>query len=255
MGIHHHFSDVTARSHPSDRDGFLAQFDHRTLLVVWGTFVFLLVSITKYDLIRVLAFGAFPLFAIIVDRLHFKRILLRVAALSSFVLFMAVANPFFDRHPMGTLGGITITGGMISGFVILAKTVVTLAAVITLDMTISIHGLCSALARLGVPTVFTTQILLLYRYCFVIAEEGSTMQKARNMRCFNGKGTGIADTASLMGSLLLRSTARSERIYKAMLARGFNGNIPSDSSDSLKPIDFIFAITAISVFVVLRFGM
>ena len=255
MGIHHHFSDVTERSHDLSRSGFLNRFDHRTLLIVWGVFVLLLVSISKYDLVRVLAFGAFPLFVIIADGLPLHRITLRVAALSTFVLFMAAANPFFDRHPLYMIGSFTVTGGMISAMVILAKTVVTLATVITLDMSISINGLCAALARLGVPTVFTTQILLLYRYCFVIADEASTMQKARNMRAFNGKGTGIFDTAPLMGSLLLRSTARSERIYKAMLARGFTGTIPSDSTDSFKAADAVFAATAIIIFLFLRFGM
>ena len=48
-----------------------------------------------------------------------------------------------------------------------------------------------ALERLGMPRIFAVQLLLLYRYIFVLMEEGIRMYRARQLRAFHGRGLGM----------------------------------------------------------------
>jgi len=249
-GKFHRFTDVAC---PAASASVLARFDHRSLLVVWGVFIVLLVSVDKFDLVRALSFAAFPLFVIVATGIPFGLIARRVAVLSPFIVIMAAANPFLDRHAVATLGAVTLTSGMLSAAVIMVKAMVALIGMMLLDRAVSIGGLCNALRRLGVPAVFTTQLLLLHRYAFLIAGEASTMIKARELRSFGRRGKGPVDTANLIGALLLRSAERSERVYKAMLARGFSGTLPVAEGHAFGIADLVFIAAAVSAFALLRF--
>jgi cobalt/nickel transport system permease protein len=84
-----------------------------------------------------------------------------------------------------------------------------------------------ALERLGMPQAFAVQLLVLYRYIFVLGEETSRAVRARELRTFGNQGRGMTSYASLLGHLLLRTWLRAERIHMAMLARGFTGSFHS----------------------------
>jgi cobalt/nickel transport system permease protein len=249
-GKFHRFTDVAC---PAVSSSVFSRFDHRSLLVVWGVFVLLLVSVDKFDIVRTLSFAAFPAFVIIATRIPPGLVVKRVALLSPFIIIMAAANPFLDREAIGRVGSVTLTSGMLSAAVIMVKATIALSAMILLDRAISINGLCNALRRLGVPAVFTTQLLLLHRYAFLIAGEAATMIRARDARSFGKRGKGPIDTAYLIGSLLLRSAERSERVYKAMLARGFSGTLPAVEGHHFGTADIVFISASVSAFTLLRF--
>ncbi|MBN1761367.1 MAG: hypothetical protein JW863_23795 [Chitinispirillaceae bacterium] len=234
-------------------DSLLSRFDNRTLLVVWGSFILALVSVDKYDIVRTLSFIAFPVFTLVVVRFPLLPLLKRLVMLSPFIIVMAAANPFLDRTAVTTVYGFTISTGMMSAAVIMLKATMALSVMLALDRCISIAGLCNALRRFGVPGVFTTQLLLLHRYAFLIIGEAATMIKARDLRAAGKRGKGPVDTANLIGSLLLRSAERSERIYKAMLARGFNGTLPVASENRFGLADALFIASTLSCFALLRF--
>jgi cobalt/nickel transport system permease protein len=232
---------------------FIGSFDHRILLAVWLAFAAFVVSTPKFEPVRALAFAAFPLFVVTASRLPIARLLRRLAVLSPFVLLTAAANPFLDRTPVGAFAGAVVTAGMVSAAAIVAKALVTILALLTLEQCISMAGICEALRRLGAPRVFTTQLLLLYRYSFLLADEAAAMLKARDIRSFGRRGRGMRDTANLIGSLLLRSVARSERVHKAMLSRGFDGTLPGPAPEPLRSRDLGFALTALAAFGAIRF--
>jgi cobalt/nickel transport system permease protein len=99
-------------------------------------------------------------------------------------------------------------------------------AIAILTSLVPFYELCGAMAALRIPQALVMQIHFLYRYLFVLVEESQSMQKARDMRAFDGKGKGIKDTSKLLGTLFLRTLDRSQRIYRAMVSRGFTGRIP-----------------------------
>jgi cobalt/nickel transport system permease protein len=76
-------------------------------------------------------------------------------------------------------------------------------------------------------------ISFMYRYLGVLGDEAGRMNRAKASRSAVGRdgrtGGGMrwraTVTGSMVGSLFLRSYERSERIYSAMQARGFDGEL------------------------------
>jgi cobalt/nickel transport system permease protein len=75
------------------------------------------------------------------------------------------------------------------------------------------------------PNIFAVQMLMLYRYIFVLVEEGQRMHRARALRTFGRGRIDMKTFAHLVGQLLLRTIDRGQRIHLAMLCRGFDGTI------------------------------
>ncbi|VEP13599.1 Cobalt ABC transporter, permease protein CbiQ [Hyella patelloides LEGE 07179] len=84
-----------------------------------------------------------------------------------------------------------------------------------------------ALRILGLPKVIVDMTLLSYRYLEELGETLNTMQKALQLRGFNHHQLNrryLQVLASLVGSLFVRSYERSNRIYHAMILRGYGSN-------------------------------
>jgi cobalt/nickel transport system permease protein len=88
--------------------------------------------------------------------------------------------------------------------------------------------LLKAMRSLHVPAVLTSTISFMYRYLFVLVDEAMRLQTARAARSV-GAGRTVWWRArvlgGMIGSLFIRSYERSERIYAAMLSRGFAGEV------------------------------
>lgn len=190
-------------------------------IVILALFVTAVVSVPKYDLPGVIAFAAFPLMLVTATRIPLMPILKRLSAASPFILFMAGGNLLLDRAPAADIAGVIVSCGMLSAAVIAMKAMITLSSLLSLMTLMPFHRFGTALRSLAVPEVFVTQLLLVYRYSFLLSEEAAMMQKARDLRSFDGRGKGPIVTAKLIGSLLIRTTSKAERIYMAMAARGF----------------------------------
>jgi cobalt/nickel transport system permease protein len=118
--------------------------------------------------------------------------------------------------------------------------------------TTSFPGICHALRRLGVPAVFVSQLLFLYRYLFVLSEEAMRLVRARDMRSFGNRGSGMKVVARLIGALFIRTVERAERIYSAMLTRGFNGDMPSLKEYRFRSGDGLYILITIVFLTVFR---
>lgn len=90
-----------------------------------------------------------------------------------------------------------------------------------------------ALAHLRVPAILTTIISFLYRYLFVLVDEVMRMLRARQARSAATPGFRSGGSVGwrariaghMAGQLFLRSYERSDRIYNAMLSRGYKGEL------------------------------
>lgn len=99
---------------------------------------------------------------------------------------------------------------------------------VLLTASTSLRGIIHALNHLKFPKIFILLIDFTIRYFAVVMEELNLMQIARRARGFvPGKHFWQQHTGKTMGStlaiLFLRSYERSERVYLAMLSRGYNG--------------------------------
>lgn len=136
---------------------------------------------------------------------------------------MGLFNPLLDQRVMGSLGSHGITGGWLSFASIVLRFSLTVSAALTLVACTGIHRLCAGLERMGLPRVFAVQLCLLYRYLFVIVDEGLRMKRGVAMRSMGRRTLRFSTYVSLVGHLLLRSMDRAQRVYQAMVSRGFAG--------------------------------
>jgi cobalt/nickel transport system permease protein len=90
------------------------------------------------------------------------------------------------------------------------------------------------------PRPFAVQLLFLYRYIFVLTEEGGRAARARQLRSCGKKGLGISSFGALIGNLLLRTWQRAERVHISMLSRGFDGRFYSSRQTSFGVRESLF---------------
>ncbi len=152
--------------------------------------------------------------------------------------FMLAALPLVFTRPEDPLGQIalgpltlTVSGEGLRQFTTIAlKSWISVQAALLLAFTTPFHELVDGLRQLRLPRVMVAIISFTYRYLAVLVSEGGRMTRARAARSavVDGRGGGswlwrARVTGALVGSLFLRSYERSERIYAAMQARGFEG--------------------------------
>jgi cobalt/nickel transport system permease protein len=113
-------------------------------------------------------------------------------------------------------------GGGETALRVLVRSNLSLAAMIILSSTTPFSEILELLRRLRMPALFVTTLSLLYRYMFVLVDQGERMMRARRSRTF-GPRRRLAwrSGAGVVGQLFIRSTERAERVYAAMSARGW----------------------------------
>jgi cobalt/nickel transport system permease protein len=158
----------------------------------------------------------------------------------------------FDTNVVLTVFGIPVTGGWISFLSIIIKFILTVSTALLLIATTSFPGICEALERLKLPRVFVIQLLFLYRYLFVFLEEALKTIRAREARSFGKRGKEMKTFIKLISVFLIRTVERAEKIYQAMLSRGFRGEIKVLRRYGLRPQDVIFGISSVIIFYALR---
>jgi cobalt/nickel transport system permease protein len=237
------------------RPFFIHRLDPRVVLATWLIFIGFVFSVPKFDLTAVMGFAAFPIFLIVAGGLPGRTMLRRILLISPFILFMAAANPFLDKRPLANLAGLPITAGMASAAVIATKSIVSILSALTLVYCIPFGRLCSVLHSLKVPQPFVMQLLLVYRYCFLLADEARSLDKARQMRSFKGHGRSLGVTSKLIGAFMVRSIERSDRVYRAMVARGFNGTFFHYQLRPMQDADLAFFIFSLLLFLAVRILM
>lgn len=123
--------------------------------------------------------------------------------------------------------------GLIRFGSILLRTWLSVQAGILLVAVTQFPDLIHAFEHLRVPAALTTIIAFLYRYLFVLTDEVLRLLRARDSRsaALPGQKSGRSVfwrakiTGHMAGQLFLRSYERSDRIYHAMLARGYTGQM------------------------------
>jgi cobalt/nickel transport system permease protein len=94
--------------------------------------------------------------------------------------------------------------------------------------TTTLPDLLAAMRALGVPDVLSATVSFMVRYLWVLIDEAVRVQTAREARSAGRGGTlwwRVRVLGGMIGSLFIRSYERSERIYAAMLARGYTGAV------------------------------
>lgn len=233
-------------------DSSIHRLDARAKVLVTFVFIICIVSYGRYELSALFPFFIFPAVVIALADLPALFIIKKIALLCPFVLAVGIFNPVFDREILVHFGPLGISGGWISFMSILVRSILTVGAAFILVGVTGFTAVCQALKRLGMPQVFAVQLLFLYRYIFVLTEEGGRASRARELRSCGKKGLGIRSFSSLIGHLLLRTWQRAERIHMAMLARGFTGEFHARRQSRFGAPELRFVLAWSALFIFLR---
>ena len=136
---------------------------------------------------------------------------------------------------------LTVSGEGLREFgTILVKSWISVQAALLLTFTTPFHDLVEGLRQLRLPRIMVAIISFMYRYLAVLLGEASRMSRARAARSAGrdeARGGSLrwraTVTGQMVGSLFLRSYERSERVYAAMQARGFDGELRSLAGPAL----------------------
>jgi cobalt/nickel transport system permease protein len=235
-------------------NSLLHRTDARVKLLLVVAFI-LTNSLTPY--------GAWPVFvllfalllsAILLSRLGVGFVFLRASLAFPFVLaalpliFTTPGSALLSLHPVSW--ALTATTEGLERFASIAlKSWFSVQAAILLASTTPFPELLQAMRAVGVPRLLVAMFGLMWRYLFVLVDEAIRLLRARAARSginplaqsshkpggnltWRGKVAG-----GMAGSLFLRGIDRSDRIYAAMLSRGYNGEVLTQAPGILQPQD------------------
>ncbi len=180
------------------------------------------------------AFWAFGLYALAilaltrVARVPVGFLLKRLVIEVPFLAF-AVMMPFLGQGERVAVLGLSLsTEGLWAAWNIVAKGTLGLGASIVLGATTQIPEILVGMEKLRAPKAFTSIAGFMIRYLEVIVSDMQRMKVARESRCYNPRWFWQARAvATSAGALFIRSYERGERVYLAMISRGYDGIMPT----------------------------
>jgi cobalt/nickel transport system permease protein len=247
--MHVHFLDPY-RPHPSP----VHALDARIKLVLTVAFI-LACSLTPIGIwfVYILLF-ALILAVIILSELGVVYVLKRSALA---LPFMLAALPLLFTVQGSPLWSLALGGWMLSisqeGLVrflsIAINSWLSGVAAIVLASSTTFPDLLGAMRSLHIPRLLVGIFGLMWRYLFVLVDEVLRLQRARAARSGELTQPGVKPggslawrarvTGGMAGNLFLRGLERSDRIYLAMVSRGYDGEVRSFASPPLRWLDWL----------------
>lgn len=147
-----------------------------------------------------------------------------------FVLF-AIAVPFIAEGPRVEVLGLSVSEpGLWAAGALIAKGTLGVLASLTLAATTDPQDALTGLRRLRMPDLIVQIMGFMLRYLDVVtAELGRMITAMKSRGCDPRSPRHWPVLARSLGSLFIRSYERGERVHLAMLARGYDGTLPSVS--------------------------
>ncbi|AGL17968.1 cobalt ECF transporter T component CbiQ [Actinoplanes sp. N902-109] len=179
---------------------------------------------------EIAAFGGYALLLVIVAavaRVPAGWLAKRATIELPFVL-LAVALPIAGRGERVDWLGLSLSvDGLYGAWNIVAKGTLGVLASLLLAASTSMRDLILGLDRLRCPAVFTQIATFMLRYLDILAEDARRMRVARLSRGYDPRFLWqVKAFAVSVGSLFLRAYERGERVYLAMVSRGYDGRLP-----------------------------
>jgi len=179
----------------------------------------------------------------------------RVRVVLPFVLVLGALVPFVRS------GGTTYDLGLLTAheaglricLAVAAKAIIGTFSAALLGATTTFPSVLRGLEALRAPRLLVLIAAFMYRYLFVIVEEFGRMRSALVSRGYNPRNALQAGPMGRMATaMFLRTYSRGERVYHAMLARGYDGTMPQLVPLSFGRPDACFVAAVVLVLVPLR---
>lgn len=229
-----------------------AWHDMRALIITTFVFLICMLSLPLTDLGDLILYFIFPLWCCMRGDLSFRFLFIRSLMVLPFILLIGIFNPLFDHRTAFRVGDYVISVGWVTFTAILLRGLLSVQAALALILLTGFYNFCRGLEQLRVPSFFTTQLLFVYRYIFVLIEEALSMIRARDSRSFGNRGYSLRMWGTLTGQLLIRTFERASRIQQAMVSRGFTGEIQGRTGCVWQSADTWFTLSWSLFFILIR---
>lgn len=239
------FDDLAARDNVINKINPLAK------LFVTLIYITVILSFNRYEVLALLPFVLYPVLIILLADISPKVILSKLLFVEPLIIGIGIFNPLFDKAQIA-FGSFAFSRGWLTLLAIILKSSLTMVAALLLVSTTRIDALAEALRKLKIPKILVLQLLLTYRYISVLAGEVGLITRAYLLRAPKQKGVELKAWGSLSGQLLLRAFDRAERVYSAMLLRGFSGEYSLGKKQSFGLKDFAFLLLCTGFFILAR---
>jgi cobalt/nickel transport system permease protein len=175
-------------------------------------------------------------------------------------IFSISGEPVFVLQ-IGSWTLVATEAGLLRFISIMLRSWISIQAAIILTATTQFPDLIHALRHLKVPDILVSTVSFMYRYLFVLSDEMLRLLRARDARSARAtigtKGGGSVFwrakvAGNMAGQLFLRSYERSERVYNAMLARGYYGTLLTLNPHVMTQRDWVWGLLALVVITALQ---
>jgi cobalt/nickel transport system permease protein len=184
--------------------------------------------------------------------------------------FVLAAIPLIFTTPGGELGRLVFgpwtlvatAEGLLRFANVAVKSWLSVQAAVVLASSTPFPDLLLAMRAVRIPRLLVAMFGLMWRYLFVIGDEGLRLLRARAARSGQARhvnaegirgrpGGSLAWRArvagGMAGSLFLRALERSDRIYIAMLSRGYDGEVRSFPQAALPSRERLVLLAGLSL--------
>jgi cobalt/nickel transport system permease protein len=231
-----------------------------TPIGAWPAYVLLLALVVSSEVLSMLGIGY------VMKRANLA---LPFALAAVPLVFTTEGSSLFAFH-LGAWTIVATAEGLARFMSVCLKSWLSVQAAIVLASSTAFPELLHAMRSVGVPRLLVAMFGLMWRYLFVLVDEALRLMRARAAR------SGIRSTQAasrrprpggslwwrgrvaggMAGSLFLRAFERSDRIYVAMLSRGYDGEVRSLPAAGLKAADWaVLAAGLAGLGLVLAFGV
>jgi cobalt/nickel transport system permease protein len=224
-------------------------------ILVAVAFAFCITAVPEGHWLAFVGFGVFVAIVIALSSLPVVMVVRRSFLALPFVaaaiplIFTRAGEPLFT---MPLVGWTASREGLIAVASILLKSWLAVLMAVVLTSCTQALDLIRGLERLRLPRIMASTVFFMYRYLFVIGGEGHRLMRARESRSamLEGYRSGhcvrwrAGVLGNMIGSLFIRSFERSERIYAAMQARGYDGSMRFMDERSIVRSDWILLVVS-----------
>lgn len=229
-------------------DSILHRWDPRHKLVGLGALLFAFSFVTDLRLLPAVATATAAIYAL--SRLPLSFFWRRIRYPGFFLLMLAIVLPLFSGQTiLFRLGPLAVRQeGLLHLLLIAVKFICILTVSMVLFGTARFPVTIRAMRHLGIPDALVDITLFSYRYIFKIGDDLGRMQTATTLRGFRARNAGALQTlASLAGSLLVHSYEQTDRVYKAMILRGYGEPARAADEFAAVPADRLWLAVALAL--------
>lgn len=156
--------------------------------------------------------------------------------------------------PLFVIVSLTPSGGIERASLISVKALSAVILIFPMIGTMRFDTTMKALEKLKIPKKLVQMIMFTYRYIFVFTNELHRMLTSLTSRGFSRRISiyAMSTTGKLLGMLFVRSHERAERVFNAMVSRGYEGNIHTLVDFKMRKADILKAAILIAIAVALN---